>query len=209
MTESRELVNARLIEAAVDPMSVGVILDRSEAGAYNESGKWIITPSGGDAWVVGGVERNQLAFYANLNSLDLAVDYLLKLSTRPTQLTPFTQADMKAAHASAADLQARIQHTLATTGQRPAPITLHPGDMIDLFGHESAQGTFVMGTPLPQRSLAPTEVMMPYHLYRVTAPIEDDVVGGPVEPWFGQPGGGIKIKLPRSVRWYWDNSRDC
>lgn len=193
-----------LRDADVDPERVGVVLTAQDVGRFNESEKWIITPSEGQRWLVGGVERNQLALYDDYETLGLAANALHHLLTRPVDKVDFGPADTKAAQAAAAALIERVRAAWDRDHPGPAPIVLQPGDMIDLFGHESAQGTFVFGTPLDQRSLAPTEIMLPYHVYRVRNPIDRGVMAGPVAPWFGQPGGGIKIKLPRSARWLYD-----
>lgn len=204
MPETQANVEAALLESGVDPSSVGIVMTPQEVGRYNESGQWILTPGEGDRWLVGGAERNQLALYDDYETLGLAANALHHLLTRPVQKIALGPADTKAAHASAADLIERVRASWDPHHPGPAPVVLQPGDMFDLFGHESAQGTFVFGTPLDKRSLAPTEIMLTYHVYRVRNPIDRGVIAGPVAPWFGQPGGGIKIQLPRSARWLYD-----
>lgn len=86
-------------------------------------------------------------------------------------------------------------------------MTLVPGTLVDRFG--SPFGTFVApaGTPYDQRALPPSSlgfaaansstVTFSYHVYEVQKPVV--VVGGPVTPWFGQPGLGMQFELPTSV----------
>ncbi|KYH43594.1 TNT domain-containing protein [Branchiibius sp. NY16-3462-2] len=206
MTTSSPLdaVRSALAEAGVDPSDVGIVLTPEDVGRYNESDTWILTSGEGQRWLVGGVERNQLALYDDYETLGLAANALHHLLTRPVEKLDLGPADAKAAYAAAAALTERIRAAWEPEHAGPVPVVLQPGDMIDVFGHESAQGTFVFGTPLDQRSLAPTEIMLAYHVYRVRNPIDRNVIAGPVVPWFGQPGGGIKIKLPRSARWLYD-----
>ncbi|EFY85044.1 hypothetical protein MAC_08927 [Metarhizium acridum CQMa 102] len=77
---------------------------------------------------------------------------------------------------------------------------LQAGTLIDRFGGEG--GTFVSAAdaPFSQRALPPsslnTNASAPnfpynYHLYRVIQSFP--VVGGPIAPWFGQPGLGAQF----------------
>jgi RHS repeat-associated protein len=74
---------------------------------------------------------------------------------------------------------------------------LMPGEMVDRYGYEG--GTFVSprGVPYPMRALPPGTNQKPYHVYRVTKPIE--VETGQIEPAFGEPGMGVQHELPTSV----------
>lgn len=86
-------------------------------------------------------------------------------------------------------------------------MTLVPGTKVDRFG--SAFGTFVApaGSPYDQRALPPSNLGRPahgnstvtfnYHVYEVQKPVV--VIGGPVTPWFGQPGSGTQFELSTSV----------
>ena len=87
-------------------------------------------------------------------------------------------------------------------------MTLKPGTLIDRFG--SVSGSFVApaGSPYDQRALPPAnlnwakgngmQVPFNYHVYEVQKPVV--VVGGPVTPWFGQPGLGMQFQLPTSIK---------
>ncbi|KAH6514839.1 hypothetical protein HBI81_204280 [Parastagonospora nodorum] len=86
-------------------------------------------------------------------------------------------------------------------------MTLKPGTQVDRFG--SARGNFVAsaGSPYSQRALPPanldfdmndpTQVPYNYHVYEVEKAVV--VIGGPVAPWFGQPGLGMQFLLPKSI----------
>ena len=86
-------------------------------------------------------------------------------------------------------------------------LTLKPGALVDRFG--GVQGNFVApaGSPYDQRALPPanlnwasgytSQVPYNYHVYKVKKPVV--VVGGPVAPWFGQPGFGMQFQLPSTV----------
>ena len=77
-------------------------------------------------------------------------------------------------------------------------MTLYPGTLVDRFGSE--KGHFVAGADAPfnQRSLPPSSLntfdgLFPanYHVYKVEKPFH--VEGGPVAPWFQQPGLGAQF----------------
>ncbi|MFI0976110.1 glycohydrolase toxin TNT-related protein [Streptomyces sp. NPDC021093] len=73
------------------------------------------------------------------------------------------------------------------------------------------------GTPYSQRALPPANVSADktamgggYHVYKWTrdwGKAEADrygtIEGGKIAPWFGQPGGGVQYKLPKSVNVQW------
>lgn len=86
-----------------------------------------------------------------------------------------------------------------TPAAGPKSIKLETGTLIDRFGPERGRLVFAGGTPFEQRSLPPTHRDFSCRAYRVTAPAGLEVLGGPVAPWFGQPGGGEMYELPRTV----------
>ncbi|HEX5115149.1 MAG TPA: TNT domain-containing protein [Pseudonocardiaceae bacterium] len=76
-------------------------------------------------------------------------------------------------------------------------LELQPGTEVDRFGSPEGNLTYVAGTPFEQRSLVPDWVHRPYHMYRVTRPVQA-LTGGAI-PWFDQPGGGTAYLLPRAI----------
>jgi hypothetical protein len=86
-------------------------------------------------------------------------------------------------------------------------ITLKSGILLDRFG--GATGTFVAParSPYDQRALPPanldfdakngSQTPFNYHIYEVKKSVV--VVGGPVTPWFGQPGFGTRFQLPGPI----------
>jgi hypothetical protein len=76
-------------------------------------------------------------------------------------------------------------------------LELQPGTEVDRFGGPDGNLTYVAGTPFEQRSLVPEWVHRPYHVYRVTRPVQA-LAGGAI-PWFDQPGGGTAYLLSRAV----------
>ncbi|KAH7326459.1 hypothetical protein B0I35DRAFT_422775 [Stachybotrys elegans] len=77
---------------------------------------------------------------------------------------------------------------------------LEPGTLVDRFGGEGGRFVSAADAPFSQRALPPsnlnTNASTPnfpydYHIYRVVKPLT--VVGGPIRPWFGQPGLGTQF----------------
>ncbi|KAL9598538.1 MAG: hypothetical protein Q9219_004440 [cf. Caloplaca sp. 3 TL-2023] len=81
-------------------------------------------------------------------------------------------------------------------------MTLEPGTRVDRFGSEYGSYISAADAPYSQRSLPPSNLDTPidtssypynYHVYTVRRRIE--VVGGPIAPWFGQPGLGTQFYI--------------
>ncbi|PQE26097.1 hemagglutination repeat-containing protein [Rutstroemia sp. NJR-2017a BBW] len=76
---------------------------------------------------------------------------------------------------------------------------LTPGTLIDRFGSEYGSYVSSADAPYSQRSLPPSNLDFDpkagfpynYHVYRVLKDLP--VVGGPIAPWFGQPGLGAQF----------------
>ncbi|KAI4184361.1 MAG: hypothetical protein L6R41_004796 [Letrouitia leprolyta] len=79
-------------------------------------------------------------------------------------------------------------------------MTIQPGTKLDRFGSESGAFISAADAPYDQRALPPSNLATPpdapqypynYHIYTVLKPLV--VLGGPIAPWFGQPGLGIQF----------------
>ena len=87
-------------------------------------------------------------------------------------------------------------------------LTLEVGTLVDRFGSESGKYVSAADAPYDQRSLPPSSLTTPkeqpgnstedllrypfgYHVYTVKKPL--NVTGGPIAPWFGQPGLGAQF----------------
>jgi hypothetical protein len=90
---------------------------------------------------------------------------------------------------------------------------LTPGKRIDRFGYPGGAYLSPVRTLFAQRALPPQNLSTPvgtpqanYHVYCVLRTF--DVDGGPIAPWFGQPGLGVQYKLEAesfSVSWLIDH----
>ncbi|WP_405584095.1 TNT domain-containing protein [Streptomyces sp. NBC_01190] len=85
-----------------------------------------------------------------------------------------------------------------TTGQAiAAPLTLHPGELLDRFGNEFGSFLAPAGAKYGARSIPPSNLNTEdprypynYHLFRVKT--DTVVCAGPVAPFFDQPGQGVQ-----------------
>ncbi|KAM5344550.1 hypothetical protein ACJ41O_013085 [Fusarium nematophilum] len=77
---------------------------------------------------------------------------------------------------------------------------LEPGTLVDRFGSEYGSYVSAAAAPYSQRALPPSnldtnpnapEFPNNYHVYEVLKPLP--VVGGPIAPWFEQPGLGAQF----------------
>ena len=80
----------------------------------------------------------------------------------------------------------------------PKNVTLQPGAKIDRYGYESGSYVSPQGTSYEMRALVPGTEAKPYNVYEVVKPI--DALGGEIAPWFNQPGGGIQLKLGKTIQ---------
>ncbi|KAI6749489.1 hypothetical protein HG530_014903 [Fusarium avenaceum] len=79
-------------------------------------------------------------------------------------------------------------------------MVLQVGTLVDRFGSEYGSFISAASAPYSQRALPPSNLATNpdtsdfpynYHVYRVIKPLT--VVGGPIAPWFGQPGLGAQF----------------
>ena len=79
-------------------------------------------------------------------------------------------------------------------------ITLRAGSqLVDRYGRTTGNFVSHQGTPQEQRSLSQDAKKQKVRVYRIVKDIEN-VGEGVIAPWFGDPGGGIQYKLPKSVK---------
>ncbi|KAM0346221.1 hypothetical protein ACHAPU_005646 [Fusarium lateritium] len=79
-------------------------------------------------------------------------------------------------------------------------MVLQVGTLVDRFGSEYGSFISAAAAPYSQRALPPSNLdtnpdtpdfPYNYHVYRVIKPLT--VIGGPIAPWFGQPGLGAQF----------------
>ncbi|WP_308199653.1 TNT domain-containing protein [Saccharothrix sp. S26] len=76
-------------------------------------------------------------------------------------------------------------------------VELPAGMEVDRFGEGEGNLVYAAGTPFAQRSLVPSWINRPYHVYRLRRPVE--ALTGVAVPWFEQPGGGTAYLMPKTI----------
>lgn len=76
-------------------------------------------------------------------------------------------------------------------GERATYIVLPPGMLLDRFGAENGRFFSPRGAAFGARALPGQCEGLPYHAYRVAAPLLARV--GYALPWFGEPGGATQL----------------
>jgi Tuberculosis necrotizing toxin len=156
-------------------------------------------------WEVGVWERGRARLGAHFASEDEACRWLLAELVFPEQAPRPLSAEEerrsgRRTGALAQQAMGRADQAAAITGSHQAPCGLDPGLIVDHFGQESGSYLYADGTPFAQRSLPPsalntTDLAFPYgyHRYEVVRPFT--VRAGRTAPAFGQPGGGLQLKV--------------
>ena len=147
----------------------------------------------GDRWLLGCLDLGRMIVSSAWPDEDTACTEAYGRLTAPLlpprRLDPSEQAR---AEQVASALEA------ATPPGEPRPIELPPGLLVDRFGALHGRWLFPAGTPYAERSLPPSllDPLRPQagrHVLVVLEPVA--VLAGRVEPWFGQPGGGLRLDL--------------
>ena len=165
---------------------------------------YLLFPTAG-RWDVAVWERGQGRLGARLATEDEACRWLLGellFAEEPPRVLTAEQ-EQRSRERTGALIQAamaRAAQAATATGRYEAPFQLDAGLLVDNFGQESGSYLYADGTPFQQRSLPPsalntTDPAFPhgYHRYEVARPFT--VRAGPVAPFFGQPGGGLQLKV--------------
>ncbi len=83
-------------------------------------------------------------------------------------------------------------------GTAPAEAeVLDPGAVLDRFGHPEGRVFSADATPFARRSLPPAHATAGHYRYRVLRPLP--VWRAVSAPWFGQPGGGERLRTTQSA----------
>jgi hypothetical protein len=163
---------------------------------------WVLVPLSSGEISIGGVDRGIFRPYLACKTEDEAVRLLTHVLT-PTPATSVTNEEALVDRRHAASLRASLAQR-AATGEQLHAHDLAEGTLLDHIGFDSGHCLFVLDTPFSARSAPPTDLDLPRAFFRIAQPLPSTVPVGQIQPWFGQPGGGIVVQLNRPVRWYVD-----
>lgn len=178
-----------LAAAGVAPDDLQV-MDRP--GSQGREGALFLAEDG-DRWLLGCLDRGRMIVSSAWPDEDTACTEAYGRLTAPL-LPPrrLGTGEQLRADELAAGFEA------AAPAGAPQSVELPPGLLVDRFGALHGRWLFPAGTPFAQRSLPPNllDPVRPQvgrRVFLVVEPVE--VLAGRVAPWFGQPGGGLRLDL--------------
>lgn len=183
----------------VDEIVVGTAVDVIPQAP---SHRWILVPMSDGTVTLGGMDRGRFAVYGKFGDPDVAARALAQGSTRDAPPLPENRpvkALVTATQALLDQLRGLMEEGTALTAAH-----LPVGAVLDHIGDRSGHVLYLFATPFEQRSLPPTDLNLPRTGYVLDAPLSEACTVSRVEPWFGQPGGGVMVTLDRVIAYYVD-----
>lgn len=169
-----------------------VILPGDEPGAME--GALRIREDGASGWLLETLDYGRAFRLGSAESEDAAAKLLLAYLDRPLPpLSLFATAEVEAAAAAAAP---EFDELRTGAAEETLLVELPAGVLVDRIGAIDGTMFFPYGTPYEQRSLPPLEAL-PEGSERRSFVTRDTVLVHVevAEPWFGQPGGGLRFIL--------------
>jgi hypothetical protein len=203
-------VRMRLADRGVDAEQV-VWAEVSDGPPAAPSHRWVAWPTAGDEIVLGGSDRGRFAAYARFGDAELAAEVLARWVSPELPPAPRDRDTLDDAALAVAD-QLLGPHAedpeaaaLLESGA-PATASLLPvGTPLDHIGNASGHVLHLYDTAMAARSVPPTDLNEPRMGFVLNEALPDACLLQRVEPWFGQPGGGIAVVLDRVIAYYVDH----
>lgn len=187
----------------------GVDVDRVVVGAEVDvipqapSHRWILVPMSDGTVTLGGMDRGRFAPYGKFGDAEVAAQALRLGTVHDAPPLPENRP-LKALVAATQALLDQLRGVVED-GEPLTAAHLPPGAVLDHIGDRSGHVLYLFATPFEQRSLPPTDLALPRTGYVLDAPLPEACTVSTVEPWFGQPGGGVMVTLDRVIAYYVDN----
>jgi hypothetical protein len=186
---------------------LGVDVDRLVLGRAEDtvpeapSHTWVLVPTSTGGVVIGGMDRGTFAAYARFEEDRQAAAALARLTA------PLAAPDPGRPHEPLQEAALRLDDELvaAADDKGVIPSGLLPvGTPLDHLGSESGHCLYLFGTHMSRRSLPPTDLTEERTGYVLAGALPEGCRVRRVEPWFGQPGGGVLVELDRVIAYYCD-----
>jgi len=204
-----ETVRALLEDRGVDTSGV-VWAEVSDRPPTAPSHHWVVWPTSNDEVVLGGTDRGRFAAYARFGDAELAAEILTRWIAPQVPPSP---RDRETLHGAALAVAARLIGPEAVDGEVAAALNagqvvpasvVPPGCPLDHIGDASGHVLYLYDTAMSARSVPPTDLTEPRTGYVLDRVLPDGCHLQRVEPWFGQPGGGLVVVLDRVIAYYVD-----
>jgi hypothetical protein len=184
---------------------LGVDVDRLVLGRAEDtvpeapSHRWVLVPTSTGGVVIGGMDRGTFAAYARIEDDEQAARTLARLVTPPAPQPP--GRDPGSLRSAVSSLESELVAAADDKGVVPSG-HLPVGTPLDHLGNESGHCLYLLDTPMSRRSVPPTDLTEPRVGYLLAGPLPEGCRVRVVEPWFGQPGGGVLVELDRVIAYY-------
>jgi len=159
----------------------------------------VVARHGAQGWEVVAEEYGQTEVLARTSTEGEALAYVVERLTAPVPAARAVDSGLvDRARSTAADFVASVHRALAGGSAQVVRTSLWDGAVVDRFGTLDGFLLWPEGTPLAQRSLPPDvlDPTLPQHGRIVMGcAAEVPVLARVTAPWFGQPGGGIVMRL--------------
>jgi hypothetical protein len=169
------------------------------------SHRWVVWPTTDDEIVLGGSDHGRFAAYARFGDPTLVAEILARWLEPDLPPAPRDRATLHAASLSVADMLVGPDAVAELSQDGFLPGSVVPvGAPLDHIGNASGHVLHLYDTAFAARSLPPTDANEPRTGFVLEATLPDACRVVRVEPWFGQPGGGVSIVLDRVIAYYVD-----
>lgn len=169
------------------------------------SHRWVVWPTTDDEIVLGGSDQGRFAAYARFGDPTLVAEILTRWLEPDLPPAPREPGTLRAASLSVADILVGPDARTALEPGGFLPGSAVPaGAPLDHIGNASGHVLHLFGTSFAARSLPPTDANEPRTGFVLDATLPDSCRVVRVEPWFGQPGGGVSVVLDRVIAYYVD-----
>jgi Tuberculosis necrotizing toxin len=165
------------------------------------SHRWVVVPMSDGTVTLGGMDRGRFAAYGRFADPDVAAQALAAAERVPPPLP-----EGRPTKALVAATQGLLDQLRAKTegGAEPGAADIPVGAVLDHIGPSCGHVLYLFATPFEQRSLPPTDLNLTRTGYVLEEPLPASCSVARVEPWFGQPGGGVTVALDRVIAYYVD-----
>jgi len=197
VAEVLRLAAARGVDA--DAAAVGTQVDTVPPAP---SHCWVLVPMSDGTVTLGGMDRGRFAAYGKFRDPEVAAQALAGTADRAVPALPETRP-VKALVTATQGLLDQLRARLAD-GHGLTASDIPVGAVLDHIGPPSGHVLHLFATPFEQRSLPPTDLNLPRTGYVLDGELPASCTVAPVEPWFGQPGGGIAVWLDRVIAYHVD-----
>lgn len=202
-------VRRLLVQRGVDTSRV-TWTEPSDEPPTVASHQWVVWPTLDDEVVLGGSDRGRFAAYARFGDVELAADVLTRWVAPELPPAPRDPETLRGAALAVVDglvgeqaNDAEVAAALEAGGSVPASV-VPAGCPLDHLGNASGHVLYLYDTAMSARSVPPTDLNEERLGFVLNEPLPDACRLRRVEPWFGQPGGGLTVVLDRVIAYYVD-----